>query len=61
LALSSTQKELASQSRYLKIENEVLGSRLHNRITATEKERNKLVKFGSQHRKSNAGSDLAGC
>ena len=44
----STQKELASQIRYLKIENEVLRSKLPKRVSVTEKERNKLVKFGSK-------------
>src|SRR5210317_506404 len=47
LIAGSTQKELASQIRYLKIENEVLRSKLPKRISVTEKERNKLVKFGS--------------
>jgi len=48
LIAGSTQKELASQIRYLKIENEVLRSKLPKRISVTEKERNKLVKFGSK-------------
>jgi len=42
----STQKELASQIRYLKIENEILRSKLPTRVPVTDKERNKLVKFG---------------
>jgi putative transposase len=41
-------KELASQIRYLKIENEILRSKLPSRVTVTEQERNKLVKFGSK-------------
>ena len=44
----STQKELASQIRYLKIENETLRSKLPKRVPVTDKERNKLVKFGSK-------------
>ena len=48
LIAGSTQKELASQIRYLKIENEVLRSKLPKRISVTEKERNRLVKFGSK-------------
>jgi len=48
LIAGSTQKELASQIRYLKIENEILRSKLPKRVQVTEKERNKLVKFGSK-------------
>jgi len=48
LIAGSTQKELASQIRYLKIENEILRSKLPKRVPVTEKERNKLVKFGSK-------------
>ena len=48
LIAGSTQKELASQIRYLKIEKEILRSKLPKRISVTEKERNKLVKFGSK-------------
>ena len=48
LIAGSTQKELASQIRYLKIENDVLRSKLPKRVPVTEKERNKLVKFGSK-------------
>lgn len=48
LIAGSTQKELASQIRYLKIENEVLRSKLPKRVSVTEKERNKLVKFASK-------------
>ena len=42
----STQKQLASQIRYLKIENEILRSKLPARVSVTEQERNRLVKFG---------------
>ncbi len=48
LIAGSTQKELASQIRYLKIENEVLRSKLPKRVPVTAKERNKLVKFASK-------------
>ncbi len=48
LIAGSTQKELASQIRYLKIENEILRSKLPMRVPVTDKERNKLVKFGSK-------------
>jgi hypothetical protein len=48
LIAGSTQKELASQVRYLKIENEILRSKLPKRVPVTAKERNKLVKFGSK-------------
>jgi len=48
LIAGSTQKELASHIRYLKIENEVLRSKLPKRISVSEKERNRLVKFGSK-------------
>lgn len=48
LIAGSTQKELARQIRYLKIENEILRSKLPKRVTVTEKERNKLVKFGAK-------------
>ena len=42
----STQRELASQIRYLKIENEILRSKLPKRVPVTDKDRNKLVKLG---------------
>jgi putative transposase len=44
----STQKELASQIRYLKIENQILRSKLPSRVQVTAQERNKLVKFCSK-------------
>ena len=43
----STQRELARQVRYLKVENEILRSKLPARITVTPKERQRLMKFGS--------------
>lgn len=45
---SSTQRELARQVRYLKVENEILRSKLPARITITPKERQRLVKFGAK-------------
>lgn len=44
----STQRELARQVRYLKVENEVLRSKLPARITVTPKERQRLLKFGAK-------------
>src|SRR5690348_8009218 len=44
----STQKQLAIQIRYLKIENEILRTKLPARVSGTEQERNRLVKFGSK-------------
>ena len=43
---TATQKELARQIKYLKVENEVLRGKLPGRITITPKERQRLVKFG---------------
>ena len=48
LIAGSTQRELAAQIRYLSIENEILRSRLPKRVSITQQERNKLVKFGSK-------------
>ncbi len=50
LIAGSTQKELASQIRYLKIENDILRSKLPKRVPVTDKERNRLVKFASKWR-----------
>lgn len=44
----STQRELARQVRYLKVENEILRSKLPARITITPKERQRLLKFGAK-------------
>jgi len=44
----ATQRELARQIRYLKVENEVLRSKLPQRITVTPKERQRLLKFGTK-------------
>ena len=42
LIAGATQKELARQVRYLKVENEILRSKLPARVTVTEKEKNRL-------------------
>lgn len=44
----ATQKELARQVKYLKVENQILRSKLPKRITVTLKERNRLVKFAQK-------------
>jgi putative transposase len=44
----STQKELARQVRYLKVENEILRSKLPARITLTPRERQRLLKYGAK-------------
>jgi len=44
----SSQRELARQIRYLKVENEILRSRLPSRIVVTAKERQRLLKFGAK-------------
>ncbi|WP_145093158.1 hypothetical protein [Anatilimnocola aggregata] len=41
----ATQKELARQVKYLKVENQILRSKLPKRITVMLKERNHLDKF----------------
>ncbi len=41
----ATEKELARQVKYLKVENEVLRSKLPKRITITPTERQRLVRF----------------
>lgn len=44
----ATQKELARQVKYLKVENEILRSKLPKRITVTPKEKHRLVKFAQK-------------
>ena len=44
----ASQKELARQLKYLKVENQILRSRLPARITVTAKERTRLVKFAQK-------------
>lgn len=53
LIAGSTQQELARQVRYLKVENEILRSKLPKRVEVTPKEKNRLVKFAA-----NLGSAL---
>ena len=42
----ASQKELGRQIKYLKVENEILRSKLPKQITVTRKERQRLLKFG---------------
>ena len=44
----ATQKELARQVKYLKVENQILRSRLPKRIMVTAKERVRLVRFAQK-------------
>src|SRR5688500_721735 len=44
----ATQKELARQIKYLKVENQILRSKLPGRITITPQERHRLVKFAQK-------------
>jgi putative transposase len=44
----ATQKELARQVRYLKVENQILRSKLPARVPVTEKEKNRLVRFAAK-------------
>ena len=44
----ATQKELARQVKYLKVENQILRSRLPKRIMVTPKERVRLIKFAQK-------------
>ena len=44
----ATQKELARQLKFLKVENQILRSKLPQRIIVTPKERQRLVKFAKQ-------------
>lgn len=45
---NATHRELAAQVQYLKAENEILRSKLPDRITVTERERRRLVKLGTK-------------
>jgi putative transposase len=40
----STEKELARQLSYLKVENQILRSRLPDKLSLTEREKNRLVR-----------------
>jgi putative transposase len=44
----ATQKDLARQIRYLKVENDILRGKLPARITITSSERQRLLKFGAK-------------
>ena len=48
LIATASKNELARQIKYLKVENEVLRSKLPGRITVTVKERSRLVRFGQK-------------
>lgn len=48
LIAGATQKELARQVQYLKIENQILRSKLPARVSVTPQERNRLVRFGAR-------------
>jgi putative transposase len=48
LIAGATQQELARQVRYLKVENEILRSKLPKRVTVTPKEKNRLAKFAAK-------------
>ncbi len=48
LIVGATQKELARQIHYLKIENRILRSKLPPRVSLTPQERNRLVRFASR-------------
>lgn len=43
---NATHRELAAHIQYLKVENEILRSKLPKRITVTPAERARLLKFG---------------
>lgn len=60
----ATQKELAHQVKYLKVENQILRSKLPMRITVMPKEKHRLIRF-TQKSVTNAlrqfdGADAAG-
>ena len=48
ILVGATQKELARQVRYLKVENQVLRSKLPYRVPITSQERNRLVRFAAK-------------
>jgi len=48
MTAGATQKELARQIKFLKVENEILRSPLPNRITVTPKERHRFVRFAQK-------------
>jgi putative transposase len=48
LIAGATQKELARQVQYLKVENQILRSKLPARVVVTPQERGRLVRFGAR-------------
>jgi putative transposase len=48
LIAQATQKELARQVKYLKVENQSLRNRLPKRLTITSKEKSRLVRFAER-------------
>jgi len=48
LLAGSTQKELAGQVSYLRVENQILRSKLPARVSVTPQERSRLVRFGTR-------------
>lgn len=48
LIAGATQRELARHVRHLKIEDEILRSKLPKQVPVTLKEQNRLVKFGAK-------------
>jgi putative transposase len=48
LIAGATNKELARQVTYLKVENRILRGKLSGRVTVTAQERNRLVRFGAK-------------
>src|SRR5262245_54849290 len=48
LIVGATNKELARQVTYLKVENKILRGKLSGRVTVTAQERNRLVRFGAK-------------
>lgn len=45
---SATNKELARHVRYLKAEDEILRSKLPDRVTVTAKEKGRLIRFSEK-------------
>jgi putative transposase len=50
LLAGATQKELARHVRYLKVENQILRSKLPDRVQVTPQERNRLTRFAAKLR-----------
>jgi putative transposase len=48
LIAGATQKELARQVSYLKVENKILRGNLPARVPVTAQERNRLIRFGQK-------------